>query len=66
MVPELGLKSMWPEAVKHPEFHLYMPDDWNADNLKHCDRSFFYGVLGTLMPEFVSKRVADVMDKRLA
>ena len=43
-----------------------MPDDWSAENLKHCDRSFFYGILGTLMPEFLTERVADVMDKRLA
>ena len=65
VVPELGLNNMWSEAVKHPDFLKYLPDDWSQKNIKHVDRSFFYGILGTLMPDYLVARVEDVMDKRL-
>ena len=61
--PELAPKYIWAEAIKHPQFLQYLPDQWSA-NAKILDRVFFYGVLTTLAPDFVDKLIKDCRLKR--
>ena len=57
-VPELGLKNIWEEALQIPEFSSYIPDEWTLAN-KKADRSFFWGILSTLKPDYVEQLLAN-------
>ena len=47
--PELAINKLWDDAMLIPGFKDYMPFDWKATS-KKVERSYFFGVLGTLMP----------------
>jgi len=59
---ELSVQRIWVEAMKHPDFQKFMPDSWNGD--KRTDRTFFWGILATLAPEYVTHLIKEVERKR--
>ena len=59
--PELSAERIWPEAVKIPTFLDYVPDEWKATRL---DRGYFWAVLSTLAPSYVTALVEDCRKQR--
>ena len=57
-LPELSPKYIWDDAHTHPEFKNYLPDEWTRDG-KTTDRNFFYGVLATIAPDYVTHLIED-------
>lgn len=62
--PELAVKKIWPLAIRLPGFVDYMPDEYEGG--RRVDRTFFWGVLGTLNAEFVQHLVAQARTQRNA
>ena len=60
--PELSVQRIWPLAIQFPLFFQYMPDEY--DGGRRVDRGFFWGVLGTLEPEFVRHLVDEARRQR--
>ena len=46
--PELGVRTIWPQAARVRDFLKHLPDDWRSDH--NTERKFFYGVLTSLAP----------------
>jgi len=63
--PELAPKKIWAQAMLLTDFPTFMPDQWGPDS-KLLERPFFYGVLCTLAPWFVTMLVKDCRDQRAA
>ena len=60
--PEYGVLKIWPQAIQHPEFASYIPDEWYVR--KRVDRKFFYFVLYTIAPNFLLDLIADIEAKK--
>ena len=61
--PELAPSRVWHQAKFLPDFLSYMPDTWGPTS-KLLERPFFYGVLVSLAPDFVTALIKDCRDKR--
>ena len=44
--PELAIAKIWEQAIVHPDFLRYMPDNWTG--AKKTERDFFWAILVTL------------------
>jgi hypothetical protein len=62
--PELATAKIWRQAIQFPGFRDYMPDNWCGD--VRTERPFFYGVLTTLCPDFVTTLIKDCRTMRKA
>ena len=51
--PELSVKSMFEEAMREPEVSKYLPD-FEMNSKKFPERNFFFAVLASLRPEYLS------------
>lgn len=51
------MKKMWDEAATHPNFRQYIPDEWFLKDKR--DRTFFWGIISTLSPEYTSKLITE-------
>ena len=60
--PELSVKRIWVEAVKHRDFLLYLPDNWTQD--KKTERNFFWSILATLQPDYCLHLIDDCRRQR--
>ena len=60
--PELGVRMIWPQAVRIEGFLEHMPDGW--DGVHKTERKFFYGVLTSLAPNFVQAVVNEARQLR--
>ena len=60
---ELSPKYVWLDAQDLPELNRYLPDQWEPTS-KTLDRNFFYGILSTLAPNYVSNLIIDCREKR--
>ena len=60
--PELAVVLIWPSAQMFPDFLKYVPDEWRGG--PRADRSFFYTVLQTLAPEYVSALLQECRELR--
>jgi len=60
--PELSVKRIWPEAIKHKDFLLYLPDNWLQD--KKTERAFFWTILATLQPDYCLHLIDDCRRQR--
>ena len=61
--PELAMNRMWAEVSKHPEFRALTPEDWFLHK-KNRERSYFWGIVSTLMPDFVEQLIEDCRFQR--
>ena len=59
---ELGIKTVWPQAMRITDMPKYMPSEWDASD--RTERRFFYGVLCTLAPTFVQSIVNEARQLR--
>ena len=62
--PELGVRTIWPQAARIKDFLRHLPDDWRPDH--NTERKFFYGVLTSLAPQFVHRVVNEARQLRHA
>ena len=60
--PELAVKMIWPYAVQFPDFRTYIPDEWEGGI--RGDRPFFYTILQTIAPEYVSALINQCSELR--
>ena len=51
--PELSVKNMFEEAMREPEVSQYLPD-FEMNSKKFPERDFFFAVLASLRPEYLS------------
>ena len=51
--PELSVKSMFEEAMREPEVSYYLPD-FEMNSKKFPESDFFFAVLASLRPEYLS------------
>jgi len=61
--PELAMYRIWDSAIKHPDFRKYIPENWFRVK-KNRERGYFYGILFTLMPDYVEQLVEDCRFQR--
>jgi len=62
--PELATAKIWAQAIQFPGFKDYMPDNCCGD--VRTERPFFYGILTTLCPDFVTTLIKDCRTLRKA
>jgi hypothetical protein len=62
--PELGVKKVWPEALKLPSFIDYVPDEYLRPNYP-VPRGYFYNILTTLALDFVEFLISDCRNQRI-
>jgi hypothetical protein len=62
-LPELAIKKMWPQAIRHPDFLRYLPDEWGPEYHK-TERDFFFAILTTLCPGFMESLISDCYAQR--
>ena len=63
--PELSPTKVWAQAILLPDFCNYIPDNWGPCS-KMLERPFFYGVLVTLAPFYVTQLVKVCREMRAA
>ena len=63
--PELAPKRVWAQAIQLTDFLSYIPDGWGPDS-KLLERPFFYGILVTLAPYFVTQLIKVCREMRQA
>lgn len=51
-LPEFKVSNIIKEALVHPEFRNYIPDEWVVKP-ENAERPFFYNILKMLVLEFV-------------
>lgn len=59
--PELSVEKTWADAFMIPEFAFYIPDEWKPPRV---DRDYFWKVLATLAPDYVSALIEDCRVQR--
>ena len=61
---ELGVNNIFPKFKSDPDVMLYLQDDYPKN--KYPDRTYFYTVLNTVHPEYVSNMIAHANKSRFA
>ena len=52
--PEISVTNLYDDAMSDPDVALYLPSKLQLSN-KLPERNFFFGVLGSLKPEYLSE-----------
>ena len=52
--PEISVTNLYDDAMSDPDVALYLPSKLQLSN-KLPERNFFFGVLGTLKPEYLNE-----------
>ncbi len=60
---EMSMLKMWPQACNHPQFRQYMPEDY-FHKPGNRDRTYFWGVIATLLPDWVDQLIRECRQKR--
>ena len=60
---ELSPKKIWATAMQLPQFADYIPSTWTAES-KLLERPFFYGILVSLAPDYVTALIKDCREQR--
>jgi hypothetical protein len=60
---EVSVKSLYPDAAKEQEIRQYLPEQ-EQGSLKLPERDFFFGILGTLKPEYMQKIIQEAEQAR--
>jgi hypothetical protein len=55
MWEELSVDNTWDVVCTIKNFFAYIPDEWNQP--KKVERSFYWGILGTLANEYVLRLI---------
>ena len=61
---ELSVRRLWPEMKKDAEFLSFFPTKFPKD--KGPPRDYFFNVLNTLYPEYLSRLMAHANEARMA
>ena len=61
---ELSVRNLWPNVKDNAEIMKYMPDKMAKG--KYVSRTYFFNVLYTLFPEYVSKMISHAQKQRFA
>ena len=60
---ELSVKNLYPDAIKDQVIGPYLPDlEMNSQRLP--ERDFFFGILGTLKPDYLKKIIDEAFNNR--
>jgi hypothetical protein len=62
MFNELSVVQMWPGLMKNKEFAQYFPDSMRKGSAPK--RDYFFNILNSLQPDYVSKIVAHAHKQR--
>ena len=60
---ELSVINLHPKFKEDPKFNVYMPDQMTKG--KSIDREYFFNVLNTVHPEYLSKIMAHANEQRM-
>jgi len=61
--PEISVKNLYDDSMLDPDVSLYMPTREQLSN-KLPERRFFFGILGTIKPDYLSEIIEDAHKKR--
>ena len=61
---ELSVRRLWPELAKDGEFMQYFPSKYPVG--KGPPRDYFFNVLNTLYPEYLTKVMAHANEQRMS
>jgi hypothetical protein len=60
---ELSVKNLYDDAMKDEELRLYLPEHDHLSS-KLPERDFFFGVLGTVRPEYLKSIINHAEEQR--
>ena len=60
---ELSVRALWPHVKEQKDVMKYIPDRFRKGQF--CQRSYFFNILNTVMPEYVKKLLEHANNLRM-
>ena len=60
---ELSVKNLYKDALKDNALRSYLPEE-EEDSNRQPERDFFFGIVGTVKPDYLTKIIADANNER--
>ena len=61
---EVSVKNLWKDLKDDPKFNIYFSDNYAGD--KCPNRKYFFDILNTVYPEYLSKILAHASSQRFS